>query len=229
LNDTQSIPDTTDVGRSSSAYHDSSAATASGLRGGSGGTHINTSFDSVPSAGGGGGGPRTNSRQMRQATPNSQLHSRPSSDVIDRLDDSVRVMLETANLNGDDEHDDDDDVMSVECKSLSVETSAQHSTKRYSSQSYTVAASSNSLKKKTSTRNNGVLSTSVQEVSTKKKSQTSKSMSQQKTVITKGDVVRIHVPYQPDDIVTVVNSSSSSAVGEGRRSLSSSPTKKTPR
>ena len=27
------------------------------------------------------------------------------------------------------------------------------------------------------------------------------------TVISKSDVVRIHVPYQPDDIVTVSNSS----------------------
>ncbi len=143
---------------------------------------MNASFDSVS-----GGGRRAHN------------NSRPTSDAYERLDENVRMMMQTADLNGGNgTYDDDDDVVSVECKSMSVEKSGSHSTKRYSSHSYTVA-SSNSLKKKASQSrqqqsNNGLLtSSSVQEVS------------KQKMVISKGDVVRIHVPYQPDDVVTVVN------------------------
>ena len=75
--------------------------------------------------------------------------------AIQRLDESVRMMMtEATNINGGNGYDDDD---------ADVVTSGKP--KRYSSQSYTAAtASSSSLKKKVSKKsaNNGVLSTSVQ-------------------------------------------------------------------
>merc|ERR1719229_1994826 len=168
LNETQSIPGgtlDTSYGAASSSHRTSAQ------------------FHNTSSGGGGdNSSSRANSRHAHSAGANS------SSEAIQRLDESVRMMMtEATNINGGNGYDDDDVVTS------------SGKPKRYSSQSYTAAASSSSLKKKVSKKstNNGVLSTSVQEVSRQSSS----------TVISKSDVVRIHVPYQPDDIVTVSNSS----------------------
>jgi len=180
LNETQSIPggtlDTSGGGASSS--HRTSAQ-----------------FHNTSSGGGGdNSSSRTNSRHAHSAGANS-------SEAIQRLDESVRMMMtEATNINGGNGigGDDDDDVIDG-----GKAVKSAKDPKRYSSQSYT-AASSSSLKKKVSkkSKNNGVLSSSVQEVN-------------RRTVINKSDVVRINVSYQPDDVVTVSNSTNNSVVEGG--------------
>eukprot|EP00095_Tigriopus_kingsejongensis_P001945 maker-scaffold1386_size43912-snap-gene-0.6 protein:Tk01945 transcript:maker-scaffold1386_size43912-snap-gene-0.6-mRNA-1 annotation:"conserved hypothetical protein" len=146
--------------------------------------------------------------------------SRPHSEAIDRLDDSVRQMLEAAEINGEitDGFDDDDDVVYRRSQS-----SASHhhpptvSTQRHSSHQMSSSSNGNL------SRNNGILSSTfhqeerihhsmsrkeVVKQSNQVTSSTSSS-SQQELVITKGDRIRIKVPYSPppgQDEVHVVTS-----------------------
>ncbi len=99
---------------------------------------------------------------------NSSSSPRPQS-AIDRLDDSVRLLMQTADLNGGGDDDDEEKLY------------------RSSERRHHVSSSSFSVTTKSLQEQNGLLL---------KRSEQQQRLSQsQKMVITKSDVVRIHVPY----------------------------------
>ena len=136
-----------------------------------------------------------------------------SNEAVERLDDVVMNMLQQADLNGHDmlDHDDDQDVMHFQYQKSDTDRKEQNllqtTTKRYSSSSYggmdSSKLSSSGARPQSnsngSRNNNGLLSTSSYEMSSSsagvRTSTTVKSTTQQKMVISKGNVVRIHVPY----------------------------------
>lgn len=173
-----------------------------------GGILPDTSFDSTTEA----------SHKLPSPRKRTPGGSRPNSEAIDRLDDSVRVMLQNAELNGeitdgfDDDVDDDDDVVYRRSKS-----SASHYPMPPSGagQRYSYHTSSNGnlvAGYRNNTTANGILNTSrstyeeerIHHSVTRKEVQTSKHVTSstsssrlQEMVITKGDRIRIKVPYTP--------------------------------
>ncbi|TRY74082.1 hypothetical protein TCAL_01582 [Tigriopus californicus] len=194
-----------------------------------GGILPDTSFDSIEAP------LKLSSPQKRSQGP----PSRPKSEAIDRLDDSVRMMLQNAELNGEitDGFDDDDDVVYRRSKSSASHYPTPASAPSSSSSgnvgkrhSYQTSSNGNLVAGYRTT--NGVLNTSrscyeeerIHHSVTRKEVQTSKhvtsstsSSRQQEMVITKGDRIRIKVPYTPPP-----SASSKEAEGEVRISQQTS-------